>query len=166
MNVTIYSLGDHEIIRAGLNAIAMLFDSGNTQLLTGAGSMGLGYAAGFGLMVSLAWIFMRVLLGTPMNPGHLLVILLAYVIAFVPKTTVYVEDIYSGQVGVVANVPLGVAIPGGIVSSLSHSLTTKLDQALRLADSATSSLSKDGFVAPLKLILAARGGDHKPGHRR
>lgn len=157
MNVTIYSLGDHEIIRAGLNAIAMLFDSGNTQLLTGAGSMGLGYAAGFGLMVSLAWIFMRVLLGTPMNPGHLLVILLAYVIAFVPKTTVYVEDIYSGQVGVVANVPLGVAIPGGIVSSLSHSLTTKLDQALRLADSATSSLSKDGFVAPLKLILAARG---------
>lgn len=157
MNVTIYSLGDHEIIRAGLNAVAMLFNPANTDLLTGAGAVGLGHAAAFGLLVSMGWIAMRVLLGQQFNPSHMLVILLCYVGLFVPKATVQVEDIYSGQVAVVDDVPIGIALPGGVVSSLAYSVTTKLDQALRLADAETSSLSRDGFVAPLKLILAARG---------
>lgn len=157
MAVTVYSLGDHEILRAGLTAVAMLFDSSNTDLFTGAGAAGLGHAAAFGLLVSIGWIAMKVVVGQPFSPGHLLAVMLAYIIMFVPKLTVQIEDIYTGQVAVVDGVPLGVALPGGVISGLSRSITLKLDQALRTADAETSTLSENGMVSPLKLMLAARG---------
>jgi conjugal transfer mating pair stabilization protein TraG len=157
MAITVYSLGDHEIIRAGLTAVAMLFDSGNTDLFTGAGAAGLGHAAGFGLMVSVGWIAMKVIVGQPFAPGHLLAVMLAYIIMFVPKVTMNIEDIYTGQVAVVDGVPLGVALPGGVISGVSRSITLKIDQALRTADAETSTLSENGMVSPLKLMLAARG---------
>lgn len=157
MAVTVYSLGDHELIRAGLTAVAMLFDSGNTDLFTGAGAAGLGHAAGFGLMVSVGWIAMKVIVGQPFAPGHLLAVMLAYIIMFVPKITMNIEDIYTGQVAVVDGVPLGVALPGGVISGVSRSITLKIDQALRTADAETSTLSENGMVSPLKLMLAARG---------
>ncbi|MEC4718214.1 conjugal transfer protein TraG N-terminal domain-containing protein [Noviherbaspirillum sp. CPCC 100848] len=157
MAVTVYSLGDLEIIRAGLTAVAMLFDSGNTDLFTGAGAAGLGHAAGFGLMVSVGWIAMKVIVGQPFAPGHLLAVMLAYIIMFVPKVTMNIEDIYTGQVAVVDGVPLGVALPGGVISGVSRSITLKIDQALRTADAETSTLSENGMVSPLKLMLAARG---------
>lgn len=157
MAVTVYSLGDHEMIRAGLTAVAMLFDSGNTDLFTGVGLAGLGHAAAFGLLVSVGWIAMKVIVGQPFTPGHLLAVLLAYVIMFVPKITMQIEDIYSGQVAIVDDVPLGVALPGGVISGVARSITIKLDQALRSADAETSTLSENGMVSPLKLMLAARG---------
>ena len=157
MSVTIYSLGDHEAIRAALNAVAMIFNPSNTEMLAGTGPLGLGYAAGLGLMVSLGLMAFSGLLKQKFEPQHLIVVMLGSAIVFGPKTTVVVEDIFSGRSAVVDDIPIGVAYSGGVLSGMMRSVTIKFDTGLRAVDSNYSSLTEFGLANPLKLIMAARG---------
>lgn len=155
MSVTIYSLGDHESIRAALTGVAMIFDP-SQSMLTGAGALGLGHFAGFGLLISFAFVMCSVILKQKMEIEQVVIVMVAYAVLFVPTTTVNVEDMHTGQVAVVDNVPIGVAFPGGIISSFTHKVAVTMEQVMRDASSEYIPQTDVGFVAPLKLLLSAR----------
>lgn len=155
MAVTIYTLGDHEIIQAALNGVAMLFNP-NAGLLTGYGGLGLGHAAGLGLMVGILFVVSRGLFQRSFEPHWMLIVLVGYIALFVPTTTVYIENMETGQVAVVDDIPIGIAYPGGIVSSFTHSFTQNMETVMRTADAEYVSMTENGFASPLKVILAAR----------
>lgn len=153
--LTIYSLGDHESIRAALTGVAMIFDPAK-EMLGGSGILGLGHFAGFGLMVSFMFVATGIIFRQKLEFEQIIIVGIAYAALFVPKTTVTIEDMHTGQVAVVDNVPIGVAYPGGIISAFTHSVAVTLEQVMRSASSEYLPQTDVGFVAPLKLMLAAR----------
>ena len=147
--LTIYSLGDHESIRAALTGVAMIFDPAK-EMLGGAGILGLGHFAGFGLLVSFMFVAAGIIFRQKLEFEQIIIVGIAYAALFVPKTTVTIEDMHTGQVAVVDNVPIGVAYPGGIMSAFTHSVAVTLEQVMRSASSEYLPQTDVGFVAPLK----------------
>jgi len=64
---------------------------------------------------------------------------------------VSVEDVYSGAVRVVDNVPLGPAAIGGLMSGIGYGVTKLFEQAF-----ATPTLTEYGFAAPLHILQGVR----------
>ncbi len=155
MSITIYSLGDHETIRAALTGVVMIFDP-SKEMLTGSGLLGLGHFAGFGLLISFAFVCAGIILKQKIEFEHVILVAIAYAVLFVPTTTVMVEDMHTGQVAVVDKVPVGIAYPGGVISSFTRSVAVTIEQVMRDASSEYIPQTDVGFVAPLKLLLSAR----------
>jgi conjugal transfer mating pair stabilization protein TraG len=113
-------LGDVNALSDVFNALAMVFASGSMR-----GLVLIGFLVGLILM---GWQTVTSMdLGRPLlgiSTGFIL-----YLIAFVPTTTVTLESIRSGEVRQVANVPLGVAVTGSIMSHLGLYLTRELETA-------------------------------------
>ena len=155
MSITVYTIGDHETIRAALNGVAMLFDPAQ-GMLTGVGGIGLGQFAGFGLLVSFVTIVISGVLHQKMEFHHLIVGLVMYTIMFVPQTTVNITDMSTGQTAVVDHVPIGVAYPGGIISTFTHAVAIAIETTMKTASSSYLPQTDVGFAGPLQLMLAAR----------
>ncbi|WP_295580397.1 conjugal transfer protein TraG N-terminal domain-containing protein [uncultured Lamprocystis sp.] len=68
-----------------------------------------------------------------------------------PNVKVSVEDVYSGAVRVVDNVPLGPAAIGGLMSGIGYGVTKLFEQAF-----ATPTLTEYGFAAPLHILQGVR----------
>ncbi len=156
MSITIYSLGDHESIRAALVGVAMVFDP-SKELLGGTGVLGIGQFAGFGLLITFAFVMMNVVIKQKLELAHVLIVGVMYTVLFVPKTSVNIEDMHTGQVAVVDNVPIGVAYPGGIISSFTRTVAVTMEQVMRDSSSEYIPQTDIGFAAPLKLLLSVRG---------
>jgi len=154
--VCVYTLGDHEIIRGALNAIAMLFDPAQDKLTGTSGSLGLGQFAAFGLLISFATIVVSGVLHQKMEFHHLIIGMVMYVALFVPKTSVVIQDMSNGQTAVVDNVPIGIAYPGGIISTFTHSVAIAIESTMKTASSEYLPQTDVGFAGPLQLMLAAR----------
>lgn len=162
MPLTIYTLGDIPTFTAVLNAVAMVFQTG---AFTGPG-LGLGAAAGLGLLVSLGVMLLAggaiAMLqggGGGGNWAILLVLIVVYS-ASTQKVTLNIEDYYTGTATTVANVPFGVAVPGAIISSVMRSVADKMEVGFSTVDGNYISLSSDGFASPLQLMLSMRGGKY------
>ena len=96
MAYSILSIGDAEMMYNAFNGVAMVFASDNMNTL-----MKIGFLIGL-FLVAFQYLFE---LKFPLYS-----ILVAYIVSaamFIPKDTVIIEDIYTGQVYTVANVPLG-----------------------------------------------------------
>ena len=162
MALTIYCLGDIPTFNAVLNAVAMIWQTG---MMSGPG-LGLGAAAGLGLLITLAIALLKAPIamatGGSAGPGNFTIILIMIVVYSVGSQpmTVNIEDIYTGTTTTVANVPLAVALPGSIVSSVTMSVATKLETALSTVNGNYIALSADGFASPLQLMLSMRGGKY------
>ncbi len=160
MEVTIYVLGDLGTFRAVLQSVAMLFAD---PILSNNGALGIGSAAGLGLLITLLWVVAQGVLapaggGRGFNPSIVFILLVTYFALAVPKARVQLEDIYTGNITAVDGVPIGIAYPGAVISAITRNITTKVETAFSGVDGNYISLSAQGYASPLRLLLAMRKG--------
>jgi conjugal transfer mating pair stabilization protein TraG len=131
----LYTYWHYEAVVRALNGIVMVMGGdGYTGLLK---SMAL-----VGLIVSTAVGLAKV---SAAEPGKFFVfLLLGYSVMFVPKVTVSVRDIGSGQGQNVANVPLGIAFFATSTSQIGKYLTETFDTAFAPVDT-NLSFSRSGL---------------------
>ncbi len=154
----IYTMGESGLFASALNGVAMLFNDTSLSHGNGVGNLGLG--AFFGMMLLFTvWVY-NAAFKQQMDMRALLAPLIVYMILTVPKASVAIEDIYSGNVKTVDNVPLGLALPASVASGISVVFTEIIEKAYQVvADYPTGympKISEDGYVTPLKLINALR----------
>ena len=93
--MSIYSLGDAGFMKDILNGVAMIHGSGSFYQAAASALL-------FGFLIM---IFKSLLNGAlRISFGEIFICWLLYMIMFVPKTTVVVEDLYSDRVYTVDNV--------------------------------------------------------------
>lgn len=157
---TIYTLGDVNTFRQVLNAVAMVFGDGILSSSTGIGA---GSAILAGLLVTLMLSLASGALssfgmGKNFNPGIVIVLLVIYVGMAVPKVSVNVEDFYTGTATTVDNIPVGLALPAALISTITKSVTEKMETAFSTTDGNYIAMTSQGFVNPLNLLLTMRQG--------
>ncbi|MBS1202398.1 MAG: muramidase (phage lambda lysozyme), partial [Chromatiaceae bacterium] len=139
----IYSIGDGAFLATVLNAVAMLSGSGNLQQL-----------AGIGFLIGVILMMFQGLVRAQFPPlQNALIAWAIYMGMFGPTVTVTVEDLYTGAVRVVGNVPLGPAAIGSAMSQVGYGVTILFEQAF-----STPALTDYGFAAPLQLLQNVRKG--------
>ncbi|WP_295623189.1 conjugal transfer protein TraG N-terminal domain-containing protein [uncultured Lamprocystis sp.] len=137
----IVSIGDAAYLTAVLNAVAMLSGSGDMRTL-----------AGIGFLVGLLLIlFQGIIQARPPQLQHLLVAWVIYLGMFGPTVRLSVEDVYSGAVRVVDNVPLGPAAIGSAMSQIGFGVARLFEQAF-----STPAMTEYGFAAPLHILQGVR----------
>lgn len=154
----IYTMGESGLFASALNGVAMLFN--DTALYHGNGVGNLGFGAFFGMMLLFTvWLY-NAAFKQQMDMRALLAPLIVYMVLTVPKATVAIEDIYTGNVKAVANVPLGLALPASVASGISVVFTEIIEKAYQVVDNYPNGympkISEEGYVTPLKLINALR----------
>ncbi|MES1934324.1 pilus assembly protein, partial [Salinisphaera shabanensis T35B1] len=138
----IYSIGDGEFLAGILNAVAMV---------TGTGDFATLVRIGFGLGVLLIAVQGVLSGGRGMQWQEAMVGLVVYMIMFGPQVRVNVEDMYSGQVYPVDNVPFGVAAAGSVLSRAGYSVTTLFETGF-----STPAMTEQSYGMSLKRLQAAR----------
>ncbi|MDK9702554.1 MAG: conjugal transfer protein TraG N-terminal domain-containing protein [Sulfuritalea sp.] len=157
MDFTIYTFGDVEVFRAALAGVAMIFDS--TGFFVGEGGVGLGALAGLGLLLGLMVMLIQGVIDQKVALGGFVMAIVLFVILFVPKFSVNIEDYNGDAIAKVDNVPLGVAMPAALVSGLAREMNIRMGTAFSTVDGYPSGLNTPGaLTSPLKMLLALRGG--------
>ncbi len=82
---------------------------------------------------------------------NLLIAWVVYALMFGPKATVAIEDAYSGAVRVVANVPLGPAAVGSLLSNVGYGVTRLFETAF-----STPAMTEHGFGDTLQTLMTVR----------
>ena len=80
-------------------------------------------------------------------------VFLIYSIAFVPKVTLNIEDTLINESKAVANVPLGVALPASLLTTIGYKVTQAVEAIFNVPDDLV--YSKTGMVMGSQLIVAA-----------
>ncbi len=152
MNWTVYCMGDLPIFRDIINAVAMVF---NSSLFNPTQGAGLVFVA---MLISLFLFILPRVMNQPLSPFPLIFVFLIYFGGIVPKTTLQIEDIYLGTVTTVDNVPIIVAAPASIAASIAKGITDVVETAFSSPSQGSYlSLGSEGFVNPLKTLMAFRG---------
>lgn len=150
---TVYTYWDSSSVISALNAVAMIMGSGDFMgLMQAVALIGLLTAAGMGLF--------KISFKEPAQYIGMLVLFNG--LLFVPKVTVSVQDIRSGAVGTVANVPLGVAFISTTTSHIGKYLTETFETVFGLGDELK--FSKTGMAwgaRALKTMSETRPVDQK-----
>lgn len=146
MDFTIYSIGSSSFLTEVLNGVAMITGTGDIERVA---------ASGFLLFVM--WTGVKYILNPQQGVGwgQALAGLIMYLVFFGPTVTAYVEDVYTGRVTVVGNVPIGPVAAGSIMSRIGYGLTRQLEQGYGTA-SQSSRLTQGGYIDPLKTLVGLR----------
>lgn len=156
MTVTIYSIGDINYLELILNAIAALF---KTEIVEAEGQTRavfkvLGSLLKLGFLVGLILAIFRGLLRGRLGLTDFIVSFLVVWAMFVPKVNVVIEDMYTGSVKAVANVPLGPAFIGGALSQIGYRVTELFETAFSLPNMVP--MTSSGFNDPLHVLIKTR----------
>jgi conjugal transfer mating pair stabilization protein TraG len=155
MEFTIYTFGDVETFRAALAGVAMIFNADG--FFVSNSGIGLGSLAGLGLLIGLVGILVNGIITQKVDIGGFIVLVIVFSILFVPKFSVNVEDYNGEAIAKVDNVPLGVALPAGLISGLARELNIKLGTAFSTVDGYPSGLmTPQALTSPLRLLLSLR----------
>lgn len=155
MDFTIYTFGDVEVFRAALAGVAMVFDS--TGFFVGEGGLGLGAVAGLGLLLGLVVMLIQGVIDQRVQLGGFIMAMVLFVILFVPKFSVNIEDYNGDAIAKVDDVPLGVAMPAALVSGLAREMNIRMGTAFSTVDGYPSGLNTPGaLTSPLKMLFALR----------
>lgn len=154
----IYTMGESGLFASALNGVAMLFN--DTGLFHGTGLGNLGIGAFFGVMLLfVVWLY-NAAFKQQMDLRALLAPLIVYMVLTVPKTTIAIEEISTGNVKTVANVPIGLGLPAAVASGFSIVFTEVVEKAYQVVGGSPTGympkISEEGYVTPLKLINALR----------
>jgi len=146
-------MGDTSAFWTTLNAVAMFFSQ-----------TGFIYSAGLAAsMVTLAMVAMSLLAiaandKSGQNP-YLAFIYLGITFIFTSITVnTQVEDIYSGNVVQVNNIPAIVAAPASLITTASYKIFTTIDTAYQGVGGSYMSVSANGMKTPLQLLYAMKSG--------
>lgn len=139
----IYSIGDSEFLEQIMIAVAMITGTGDFSRLVSVG-----------LLLGVLMITVQSLLqgAKEINFQQILIGWIMYGCFFGPTSTVTIEDGYTGQVRVVANVPIGVGFTGGVISSVGYKITKLFEQGY----SVVTSITQKPFAEPLKILNETR----------
>ena len=154
---TLYVYGDVPMFYQTLNAVAMVF---NSSLFTGGGSLML-----LGGLITLMLLGFRAINHQPggIRVQAFFLILLFYWTGISVQTTVYIEDIFTGNVTAVSNIPVFIGFPAGVFSATSFSLTQTMETAFQTPSASGGNfiaLQNGGFTNPLKLLMSLRCTAH------
>lgn len=141
MEWTIYSIGSAVYLEEILNAVAMISGTGDIESL-----------AKIGLLIgTLILAFQAVFNGTGIQFQKLLVCFIMYLAMYGPTATALIEDVYTKEVAVVDNVPLGPLAVGSILSNIGYKITELFETAF-----STPSMTSYGFADPLTALIKVR----------
>lgn len=141
MEFTIYSVGSAHYLGEILNSVAMLAGAGS---FTGVAKIGL-------LIGVFLVAFQAVIQNTGVQYQRVGVCLLIFMAMFGPTGRALIQDVYTGEVVVVDNVPLGPLAAGSIVSNIGYNMTEQMEQAF-----STPAMTKYGFADALNVLVAVR----------
>lgn len=160
MNFSIYTLGDVTLFENALKGVAMMFTvvtGGGTSLWASNTSLGVGMGAVFGGLIAMIVMIYNGALKRQLDWRNLLLPTLLYVALTGPKATVTIFDAYSNEAPrAVDGVPIGLAFPLGMISQLAYTATTKLETVYYVPYAGYTTLTQEGYVAPLKILNALR----------
>lgn len=133
----IYSVGDSSFLASVLRASALFFSSSIPNTL-----------AGIGLIIGVLYQgFRGSMSGDGISFGRILMTALLYLTMMVPKTSVNIEDCYTGQSVNVSGVPLGPAVSASVISTMGYGVS----KYVRTAFSGTDG-SDNGFASAIVIM--------------
>jgi conjugal transfer mating pair stabilization protein TraG len=155
---TIYVLGNAYPFQEGLLGLAFLFNPAN-DLMTS--SFGLGIIPVLGLIISLIFLTAKGISTQRVEVHNVLIMLVLYLVMFVPTTSVTVEVVTDQQVvGPINGIPIGVAYTAGLVSLVSTNFAEDIGTAFQ-PTSATQGVEEifgpQGYMGPLTQLEAIHG---------
>lgn len=150
-NFVIYSIGDAAFLEQILIAVSMLTGTGDFERMVGIGLL-LGV-----LMIAVQSIFQG---ARQINWQQVFIGFLLYMLMFGPSALVKIEDVYSGHVRVVANVPIGVAAPGAMFSNVGYGITRLFELSYSVI---SPGLTNSSYAESLKLLNEIRRRANDPG---
>lgn len=143
MAYEIVSIGDAEMLYSAFQGAAMIFGSNNLNKLVNAG-----------FTLGLLLISFRYLTNQEFPLRHAMVGIIMYSTMFIPKDTVVIEDVYTGEVRTVANVPIGIAVPMSVISTMGVRMTEMFETAFSTPTEA--SLLQHGYLDALNTLIKLR----------
>lgn len=144
MQFTIYSIGDAAFLEQILNSVAMICGTNNLKQVVAIGLM-LGF-----IFIVVQSIFEG---AKQINIQHVFMGWVMYAVFYGPSCTIKIEDVYSGQVRVVSNVPIGVGMAGGVVSNIGYGITSLFEQGFQISG---GNVSNAKYNESLKLLSETR----------
>lgn len=152
MTFSVLSFGNAAMLETVLNGVAMLADSTGEYNVYGLAKLG--------LMVSLIGIGISSVMTQKLEPQKLLIGMVFFYVMFAPKETVTVEDVYTGDTFVVANVPIGVAYPMYAITNIGKWLTDAFETVYSLPEAGF----KNGYMNALHVLINANKVATGPAH--
>ena len=143
MSYQVISIGDAEMLYETFQGVAMIFGNHSMNKLIASGFILGIFMVSTTYMTSQQFPLQQTLVG-----------MILYSVLFVPTDTVTLEDVYTGQVRVVANVPLGVAVPMSVISSMGVQMTTLFESAFSTPTEA--GLLQNGYLNALNTLMKLR----------
>jgi len=143
MAYEVLSIGDAEMLYNAFQGTAMIFGNNNLNDLIKTG-----------FTLGLLLISFRYLTNQELPLRYALVGLILYWVMFIPKDTVIIEDVYTGEVRTVANVPLGVAMPMSVISTMGVKITELFETAFSTPTEA--SMLQHGYLDSLNTLIKLR----------
>ena len=141
----IIAIGDQELLVSVLNGVAML----TTSAATFDGMIRLG------MIIGLLSVAARALITQRLELQWVLVGWLMYATMFVPRVNVTVEDLHTGTIDAVSNVPIGVAGIGWITSQLGLGMAEAFQTVFNPPGSPGAGPAT-GYADALNILLAMR----------
>lgn len=119
MQFDIVSIGDAAFLEQILISVAMVTSANSFEQMVS-----------IGLLLGVFFVMVQSVFqgAKQINYHQILVGYLLYACFFIPTATVTIEDSVTGEIRVVSNVPLGVAAPGGIISTIGYNITNLFEQ--------------------------------------
>jgi conjugal transfer mating pair stabilization protein TraG len=144
-NWLIYTASDAKLLDKSFNSIAMIFGDGSYSQM-----------AVIGLTLSLFFVAIRYFMAMRFEAQHIFLSFIVFTVMFTPKTTVLIQEVSTGAVYTVANVPVGVAIPSSIVTIMGRRLTEIYEQATATP---TEAQLGNGYLDSLNVLMHFRDID-------
>lgn len=141
---TIHSIGDSAFLEQILIAVSMITGTGDFEKMVSIGLL-LGI-----LIVCIQSVFQG---AKQINYQQVLMGWLVYACSFGPSTTVAIEDAYTGEVRVVANVPILVGFVGGMISNVGYTITNLFETGYGVI---VPNVTESHFSETLKLLNEVR----------
>lgn len=148
---TIYSIGDSAFLEQVLIALRMLTELGDFAAMVK-----------LGLLMGVLIVFLTSLMkgAKEIDFQHVFLGFLIFWVCFFPRTDVIIEDRYTGELKPVADVPLGPAFAGSMVSTIAIRLTEMFEVAY---SPVIPRMSNTQFAESLHMIHSLRSGATKDG---
>lgn len=141
---SIHSIGDSAFLEQILIAVSMITGTGDFEKMVSIGLL-LGV-----LIICIQSVFQG---ARQINFQQVLLGWLIYACSFGPTTTVTIEDAYTGEVRVVANVPLLVGFAGGMISNVGYTITNLFETGYGVI---VPNVTESHFSETLKLLNDVR----------